>query len=333
LPEAGKANVIALHPTNEQIVYVGGIQNGGGAICRSSDGGTSWTRLGKGVFTNPVVALALDPLTPSRLYAASDDGVFRSEDSGASWTRVLESAMTAVAVDPAVPGRLYAAGKEGVRRSADFGASWTDFNRGLSVKEVGALQVAKGTGTLVASTLGGSLYQVRPGSHRVLVLSASAGGTTTPAPGTYRRAAGTSVTITATPDASHEFSGWSGDASGTANPLTVRLARDLAVRAEFEPILYAPLDFAGTKKVNRSLMFVEYINVLTWRRNPANDPALPYNLYAIEGATPRLIARLGSATVEFQERGLARDKAYTYRLVVVDPATGREGPPATVTVR
>jgi photosystem II stability/assembly factor-like uncharacterized protein len=333
LPETGKALAIAVHPQNEQTLYVAGTLDGPGAVCRSSDGGATWTRLGKGVFRAPVVAFAVDPLTPGRVYAASDDGVYRSQDSGATWTRIRDRATTALAVDPEVPGRIYSGTTGGVLKSSDFGATWTDFSRGLSVREVSALQAVKGTGTLVASTLGGSLFQIRLGGHRVLVVSASPGGTTSPAPGAYRHAPGARVTITATPEATHIFAGWSGDASGAANPLTVTLDRDLAVRAEFEPILFAPLDFRGTKTSNRSLMFVEYVNVLRWRRNPANDPAATYNLYAVEGGTARLIARLGADALEYLDRGAVKNRTYLYRLAAVDPATGLEGPPAETTVR
>jgi hypothetical protein len=87
------------------------------------------------------------------------------------------------------------------------------------------------------------------------------------------------------------------------------------------------------KEENRSLLFVEYINILTWRPNPANDSAAPYRLYLVEGTTPRLIASLSSGVLEFRERGVDKDKTYTYRLVAVDPETNRDGPPATVTVK
>ncbi|MFA5263736.1 MAG: hypothetical protein WC378_07900 [Opitutaceae bacterium] len=45
--------------------------------------------------------------------------------------------------------------------------------------------------------------------------------------------AGTNTTVTATPDSTHNFAGWSGDASGTANPLSVTLDRNKSVQANF----------------------------------------------------------------------------------------------------
>jgi hypothetical protein len=63
-----------------------------------------------------------------------------------------------------------------------------------------------------------------------LTTGAGAGGTVS-AGGTF--AAGSSVTVTATPDAMHDFAGWSGDAAGTANPTVVTLDRNETVLANF----------------------------------------------------------------------------------------------------
>jgi uncharacterized repeat protein (TIGR02543 family) len=52
-----------------------------------------------------------------------------------------------------------------------------------------------------------------------------------PAGGTYH--AGTTVTLTAVPESYWEFSGWSGDASGATNPITVKMDADKAVTAIF----------------------------------------------------------------------------------------------------
>lgn len=69
-----------------------------------------------------------------------------------------------------------------------------------------------------------------------LSTSAGPGGSVTPG-GTF--AAGTVVLVHATPNASHDFVGWSGGAAGTANPLTITLSADVTVVARFSPKLYA----------------------------------------------------------------------------------------------
>jgi len=66
-----------------------------------------------------------------------------------------------------------------------------------------------------------------------LTISADAGGTTDPAPGTYIYDTGTQVTITATPDTGYRFANWSGDASGTDNPITITMDADKSITANF----------------------------------------------------------------------------------------------------
>ncbi len=65
-----------------------------------------------------------------------------------------------------------------------------------------------------------------------LTTAAGAGGSVTPG-GTY--AAGTVVTVAATPDAAHRFGAWSGDAGGTAESIAVTLDRAKFVQANFVP--------------------------------------------------------------------------------------------------
>ncbi|WP_442267568.1 InlB B-repeat-containing protein [Tenacibaculum sp. ZS6-P6] len=73
--------------------------------------------------------------------------------------------------------------------------------------------------------------------QRTLTLNATNGSVSTnpnPTNGTYDN--GTLVTLTATPDAGYEFTGWSGDASGTTNPLDITMDADKTVTATFAPI-------------------------------------------------------------------------------------------------
>lgn len=76
-----------------------------------------------------------------------------------------------------------------------------------------------------------------------LATSAGAGGTVSPG-GNYN--AGTVVAVTATPDGTHDFAGWSGDAAGTGNPVAVLLDRSKTVQANFAPKVYALTTSATT---------------------------------------------------------------------------------------
>src|SRR3989442_3257101 len=57
-------------------------------VFKSTDEGGSWTAINTGL-TNPGgISLAIDPQTPTTLYAAGWGGVFKSIDAGNNWTAV-----------------------------------------------------------------------------------------------------------------------------------------------------------------------------------------------------------------------------------------------------
>ena len=74
-----------------------------------------------------------------------------------------------------------------------------------------------------------------------VAVSPSEGGNTSPYPGTYTYDEGTAVNITTTPASGWSFAGWSGDASGSANPITVTMNSNKTVTANFTqtPVTYA----------------------------------------------------------------------------------------------
>jgi hypothetical protein len=69
-----------------------------------------------------------------------------------------------------------------------------------------------------------------------LTITAGKGGTSEPAPGTYTYDSGTVVIIRAIPDSGYQFSGWSVDASGKENPITVTIDKDKWIVAAFAPL-------------------------------------------------------------------------------------------------
>jgi photosystem II stability/assembly factor-like uncharacterized protein len=100
----GAADVV-MDPTNPEILFAatwqitmgpGGTEAGGpgSAIYRSRDGGTTWTKLTKGLPSGPLgkIGLGISRKDPKRVYAlistpGKDNGsVWRSEDGGSSWT-------------------------------------------------------------------------------------------------------------------------------------------------------------------------------------------------------------------------------------------------------
>jgi len=77
-----------------------------------------------------------------------------------------------------------------------------------------------------------TLHNLCPGPH-ILTLSATAGGTTDPEPGTYPYDGGTEVAIKGIPNSGYRFTNWSGDASGTYYQITIAMDSDKSITANF----------------------------------------------------------------------------------------------------
>ncbi len=112
-----------------------------GGIYKSTDGGDSWTRLAGGLPTGEgelfgKIDLALARSDPRIVYALIEapepkDGLYRSDDGGASWTQVSSDGRllarpfyyTNVDVDPTDPDVVWV-NDEGLYRSSDGGRTW-----------------------------------------------------------------------------------------------------------------------------------------------------------------------------------------------------------------
>lgn len=111
----------AIGPASPYVLYVGDDR---GAILRSDDLGESWTPR-SGRLEGGVGALVVDPRSPSRVWAAARDGVYRSTDGGDTWRRKLASEeVVDVAVSRTRPDRVLAATVHGFFRSDDAGRTW-----------------------------------------------------------------------------------------------------------------------------------------------------------------------------------------------------------------
>ncbi|HEU0012175.1 MAG TPA: hypothetical protein VFQ45_00755 [Longimicrobium sp.] len=76
---------IAVDPFDSSHVLCAGFSTpaGAGGLCQSLDGGTTWTTIQAGVFTDVV----FDPVNAGRAYAAQNNGgVIKTIDSGVTWT-------------------------------------------------------------------------------------------------------------------------------------------------------------------------------------------------------------------------------------------------------
>lgn len=135
-------------------------------LYRTSNAGVSFERLAlpEGVRANDVRDVAVDPMRPTRVYAATAAGLVTSADGGASLRivpgRVGRVPATAVAVERTPHGDTVVVGTErGMLRSVDGGTSFMEvLLRGLPPSApVAVVAIAPSTGTIYAGT-GRGLY-------------------------------------------------------------------------------------------------------------------------------------------------------------------------------
>jgi photosystem II stability/assembly factor-like uncharacterized protein len=162
----GSIGAIALAPSNPDIVYVGtgeGLQrpdlSTGDGIYRSNDAGKTWTHLGL-TDGQQIPQIVVDPRNESRLFVAvlghpyganAERGLFRSDDGGRTFQKILYKDENTGAVDvvlaPNNPDIVYAVLWEsrqapwengvfngpgsGLFKSADGGATWRQLTGGL----------------------------------------------------------------------------------------------------------------------------------------------------------------------------------------------------------
>jgi uncharacterized repeat protein (TIGR02543 family) len=126
-----------------------------------------------------------------------------------------------------------------------IGGSGSEFAYGIAVDGSGNAYVTGNTSSTQATfpvkvgpdlTYNGGrcdAFVAKISATYTLTIAAGAGGRTSPSPGTYTYDSATKVSIKATPNRGYRFSGWSGDASGTTNPITITMDSNKSIKANF----------------------------------------------------------------------------------------------------
>ncbi|HXR96965.1 MAG TPA: hypothetical protein VN709_03895 [Terriglobales bacterium] len=157
-PTGNRAIAVAGEPGNPLVAYYGAASGG---IWKTTDGGTHWAPIFDGQDVSSVSALAIAPSAHNIVWAgtgetylirawhAMGDGVYKSQDRGATWTHMGLAAtghIGRIIINPANPNIVFACAvgeaykpspERGIYRTEDGGKSWqhvlaVDENTGCS---------------------------------------------------------------------------------------------------------------------------------------------------------------------------------------------------------
>ncbi len=93
-----------------------------------------------------------------------------------------------------------------------------------------------------------------------------------------------------------------------------------------------PLNLTGTRVTNKSGLLTEYIDVLSWQHNPANQNITGYRIYKTVSDGVQLLKTVPASDLRYLVRNVDSSKTETYAVLAVDN-TGEEGLAAIISVK
>ena len=164
---------VVVDPKDSTVVWLGTGENAsqrsahfGDGIYKSTDAGKTWARMGLAA-SEHIGKIVIDPRNSGVVYVAAqgplwsaggERGLYKTTDSGATWTRVLhvsdDTGISDVVFDPKNPDVLYASSYQrrrgvgqmigggpegGIFKSTNGGRTWTKLTNGLPKDDVGRI--------------------------------------------------------------------------------------------------------------------------------------------------------------------------------------------------
>ena len=133
----GRINCIAIHPTNENIIYAG---TPTGGIWQSNDFGKTWFTNTDHVINNGVSAIAIDYSNPKTIYIGTGDksgqpngkpgtGLYKTNDGGKTWTSIKSTIkfkkIFDIKIHPTNSNIIFCVSNDGkIHKTTDKGKTW-----------------------------------------------------------------------------------------------------------------------------------------------------------------------------------------------------------------
>jgi photosystem II stability/assembly factor-like uncharacterized protein len=162
-------SAVEIAQVNSKIVFVG-TEKGG--IYRSTDGGNTWSEdLASPVLPGFTITRILTHPTNAQIVYVTvanfhASHVFRSKDSGPTWTDIDRGQLPdvphhAVAIPRAKPSTVYVCSDAGAHVSTDAGETWKSLTRNLPTVPIVDLVYHEIDGTLTAASYGRSIWRLK----------------------------------------------------------------------------------------------------------------------------------------------------------------------------
>jgi photosystem II stability/assembly factor-like uncharacterized protein len=166
---------LTLDPTRPHMMYAGT----SGGVYKSVNRAERWSKANTGLVPPELIkssralgvtVIQVDPYASNTIYAATLNGLYKSTDAAASWTRIAQDLpdqmISAMVLDRTKAGTLYIASREGVHKSEDGGSTWKAINLGFSSLNIRSLaQSAMNPNLFYAGTNGSGLYKSENGGE------------------------------------------------------------------------------------------------------------------------------------------------------------------------
>jgi len=133
--------------------------------------------VGCGQRSDTVVSIALHPTKSNIIYLATDEAVYKSSDTGETWTRfegeLTRTRVISLAIDPTLSATVFAGTMgDGTYKSPDGGRTWHQFNAGIQKGTISAIvnQIVfnpRGTEMVYAATTVGVFRSMNGGRNWV----------------------------------------------------------------------------------------------------------------------------------------------------------------------